>query len=917
MLYKKKNLNAHIAPVSRTPWVDRPGGFLTPIALKCATLFGRLTLASLVVKIALTSPTWAQIVPDNTLGAESSLVTPNVEMNGQLSDRIDGGAIRGSNLFHSFQEFNIDTNGAAYFSNPEAIARILVRVTGSNLSNISGTLGVLGNANLFLLNPNGIIFGPNAGLDLNGSFLATTGDRIDFGNGNFYSATDIVGDPILTIDVPIGLGFGNNPGTIINQSRAVQISDDGTESTIGLQVQPGRTLALVGGEVTLDGGTLSSAGSSIDLAEVGATLVGNDAILQDEQQTSGGRIEVGAVAANSQVGLTQSSTNPQILSLSYQGVENFQDIELSNLARIDATGDGGGDVQVQGRHIILKEGSQILANTIGANPGGTLTVNGSESVQLIGNTLVDGPLESRLVSAGINVPQETSISTRSFGDGNAGDLIVNTKKFTVANGSTVVAQNFGLGQGGNVQINASESVEVFGRAIFLGFNPELFFPFGFNVPGFDEFFWREASTVSIISTASVGNGIGGNLSIDTGRLIVRDGAFISSSPLFGGDGGTLSISASESVEVFGTTENGIVRSGLVANATGAGDAKNITIDTGRLIVRDGAAVQANAFAPGDAGSISISAVESVEVTGRSADGQFPSNISARAFAEGNAGDVIVQTDQITVTNGAEISVSSLGTQSAGNLSIQANSLNLDRGTLSAETTVGDGGNIKLNLNTLQIRNQSAIATNASGTANGGNINLNSDTIVVLEGSNIMANAVSGAGGNITVNTQGLFLSPNSTISASSKFGISGTITVNNPEVDPASGSIAFPENFSDPTDKIATGCAADRGNFFVVTGRGGLPADPTAIIRGATVWHDIQDSSLLGDEPPTFYSNFSQSLPESPMSDRAEKIIEATGWISQADGTVELVSQLPNFTTSNLRLNPLHCTQLVSHEFTF
>ncbi|ERT09841.1 filamentous hemagglutinin family N-terminal domain protein [Lyngbya aestuarii BL J] len=91
----------------------------------------------------------AQILPDNTLGTENSTVVPNQTIRGIRSERIDGGAVRGNNLFHSFQEFNIDEGRGAYFSNPEGIQNILSRVTGENPSNILGVLGVLGNANLF------------------------------------------------------------------------------------------------------------------------------------------------------------------------------------------------------------------------------------------------------------------------------------------------------------------------------------------------------------------------------------------------------------------------------------------------------------------------------------------------------------------------------------------------------------------------------------------------------------------------------------------------------------------------------------------------------------------------------------------------------------------------------------------------
>lgn len=132
----------------------------------------------------------AQITPDATLGNERSVVTPNIIINGLPSDRIDGGAIRGSNLFHSFSEFNIGNGRGAYFTNPNGNQNILSRVTGNNLSNILGTLGVTGgNTNLFFINPNGIVFEPNATLDVQGSFVATTANAIEFGENGFFSAT--------------------------------------------------------------------------------------------------------------------------------------------------------------------------------------------------------------------------------------------------------------------------------------------------------------------------------------------------------------------------------------------------------------------------------------------------------------------------------------------------------------------------------------------------------------------------------------------------------------------------------------------------------------------------------------------------------------------------------------------------------
>jgi filamentous hemagglutinin family protein len=102
--------------------------------------------------------TLAQVIPDTSLETENSVVSLNVNIKGLPADRIDGGATRGENLFHSFDQFNVGNGQRVYFTSPAGIKNILMRVTGNNLSNILGTLGVDGGANLFLLNPNGIIF---------------------------------------------------------------------------------------------------------------------------------------------------------------------------------------------------------------------------------------------------------------------------------------------------------------------------------------------------------------------------------------------------------------------------------------------------------------------------------------------------------------------------------------------------------------------------------------------------------------------------------------------------------------------------------------------------------------------------------------------------------------------------------------
>ncbi|MDJ0533150.1 MAG: filamentous hemagglutinin N-terminal domain-containing protein [Xenococcaceae cyanobacterium MO_207.B15] len=174
------------------------------IIISTPHLLPTLALGLCFSSIATANNTLAQIIPDNTLGKETSQVN-SLDSNTQ---QIDAGAIRGENLFHSFQEFNIDEGKIVNFSNPEGIAHIFSRVTGNNPSAILGTLGVVGgNADLFLLNPNGIIFGRNSSLNVGGSFVATSASSIHFADGNKFATTNTSDKPLLTISTPIGLEF--------------------------------------------------------------------------------------------------------------------------------------------------------------------------------------------------------------------------------------------------------------------------------------------------------------------------------------------------------------------------------------------------------------------------------------------------------------------------------------------------------------------------------------------------------------------------------------------------------------------------------------------------------------------------------------------------------------------------------------
>ncbi|MEH2369422.1 filamentous hemagglutinin N-terminal domain-containing protein [Nostoc sp.] len=296
------------------------------------------------------SPAKAQITPDNTLGAEASQLNQNQIINGVSGDKINGGATRGSNLFHSFSEFNIKEGQRVYFANPSSIENILTRVTGGNASNIFGTLGVDGAANLFLINPSGILFGENAQLDVQGSFVGTTANGVQFGNQGIFSATNPKAPALLTIQ-PSALFFNQlNQGTgIQNNSVAPAGTDSSGVSRFGLRVGDGKSLLLVGGNVSMDGGQLNALG---------------------------GRVELGGLAEPGNINLIFNSDN---LSLKFPLDVTLASVSLTNEAGVFVSGAGGGDIAINARNIEILGGSRLEA-------GGGIKLGGSADIG-INNTI--------------------------------------------------------------------------------------------------------------------------------------------------------------------------------------------------------------------------------------------------------------------------------------------------------------------------------------------------------------------------------------------------------------------------------------------------------------------------------------------------------------------------------------------------
>ncbi|NEQ15589.1 MAG: filamentous hemagglutinin N-terminal domain-containing protein, partial [Moorea sp. SIO3E2] len=690
-------------------------------------------------------------------------------------------------------------------ANPAGIENILSRVTGGNVSNILGTLGVLGNANLFLINPNGIVFGPNSRLEMGGSFFGSTANSVVFDNGFQFSATNPDAPPLLTIKGPLGLQYGENSGSI----RAQGIS--GVQSFfqgLGLRVQPGKTLALVGSDITLEGFFL---------------------------EARGGRIELGSVAGPGLVSLTPKGKG---WVLGYEGIENFRDIGILR-SLISTSVEEQNDLAAQDSDgAISIRGSQL-------DIGGTSTVRASTFTSLPG-----------------------------------GDITIDVRQLTLRDGANVLSNAFDEGKAGNVTVNASESVKLIDGLI----RPRFPFP-------------------SNLSASTFGAGDGGDILINTDFFLLQNGGQVTTSTSGGGDAGNLTVNASE-VQVI----DDLLPSLLVTQVTpnGTGKAGNLSITTGKLLIQDGAQVNAATFGEGDGGNLTVDASSKVQLIGRSASGRFPSGLLTQAQGKGDAGELLkITTGELIISDGAEVSARSIQPgSSAGTVEINANSIFLNNdGRISAETA-GPQGNIELEARDIRLLDESNITTNAQN-ATGGNIFIDTDTLVGLENSDITANALEGPGGSVEINAQGIFglefreaESPEtSDITATSTFGPSfnGEVILNISQIDPTSGLTELPASPVDAEAILANDlCGFENnriagGSSFTITGKGGLPPtrlDPVINTDRTVGWRTRPGSASTRRQKLQQQPNVRRPQP----AQEKKVIIEAQGWVRAKDGTIILTA---------------------------
>jgi filamentous hemagglutinin family protein len=562
----------------------------------------------------------AQVVPDRTLpvGERSAI-------SGDPNLQIDGGATRGGNLFHSFQQFSIPTNSSVFFNNSTDITNIITRVTSNSRSDINGFIRANGTANLFLINPNGIIFGPNAQLEIGGSFLASTADGLKFADGFEFSAKAPQSSSLLTISVPSGLQYGSNPGEIQVQGADLQVPD-------------GRTLALAGGSVTIDRG------------EFGALLA------------PGGRVELAGVAAPGVVGLTQQGQEWR-LNLP----EGLARADVAIVAGyVDVSAAGGGSIAINARNLtaagrnafgrttLLIAG--IAGNLVGTQAG-DIDINATEAVRLDDNSAIANlaggsspianPVGGKGDAGNINLTAGSLILNNSIfivstsGEGDAGSVKLTVSGAATFDGTDRTGRPSGVfgqvnrggrGRGGNVELTAgslavtngarlststrdegdagSMKLMISGAATFDGTTPDGQFPSG-----------------ALAAVVLGARGQGGDIELTVGSLNITNGAQLSASSNGQGAAGNLDVT---------TRQLRLDNQGSIQVRTASGQGGNIRLQVqDRLLLRRGSFISTTAGtaqAGGDGGNITLNSKFIVAIPKENND------ISANAFT-GTGGKV--------------------------------------------------------------------------------------------------------------------------------------------------------------------------------------------------------------------------------------------------------------------------------------
>jgi filamentous hemagglutinin family protein len=893
--------------------------------------------------LATASSVQAQIVPDSTLPV-NSLVTP-----GCTICKIDGGTNRGVNLFHSFSEFSVPTVGEAFFNNALRIQNIFSRVTGNSVSNIDGLLRTNGTASLFFLNPNGVIFGQNARLEIGGSFLATTANSFKFPNGSEFSATNPQAPPLLRMNITPGLQYGaNQPQTTITNRGNLAVGQDLTLNAGNLDLQgqlvAGRDLTLQAQDTvqvrdsttpfiaSANGNLLLQGNQKVDIFALNhpnsGLFSGGNMVLRsantvggDAHYWSGGNFRIEKLDGS--LGSLSSPYDPIILANGDISFFSYEGTSLHILA--------GGKIEIPGYILITAPDnlSTSITETVTLSNGTTVAINGNAKPTLdiragidwtqfgglpgnvgIGVTVPPSSFGASATSADIIINNVTieppnglvfltnqyipntslkgditatntgfygyGIDARGFG-GNGSSVILDSRNNITLAGSTINSAS-DLGRGGDVTLLANQAILANGALVIANGQG------GGNIQLQGNQLLFENSLIFSITLGAIN---GGDVHLRATDTVILDNAAIITSvdPQATGNGGNIAIAANE-LTVGGD-------GGVISTRTfGEGKAGDLTVETERLVLKDGGQLGADTFGAGDAGSLTVQASKSVEVSGTSTDGNYPSGLFTNSLSSddpnaGNAGDLTINTGTLIVRDEAKISTETLGAGQGGNLTLIApESVQLIRGELITRTSgSGNAGDLTIKTGQLIVNGGEATAF-TFGQGKGGDLTVIASDFVELTGPGGLGSASIpfGDAGNVTIQTGRLIVREGAGITTEAiGLGKGGNIAVT------ASESVEVIGESSRLTTATRNISGKLAGDLTIRTGRlsvrdGGTVSVKATDDSGSAGKLDVQASELVEISGKSADGNASNLTAEASDNANAGEVRIATRRLDVRDG---------------------------------
>ncbi|MGK5094231.1 filamentous hemagglutinin N-terminal domain-containing protein [Deltaproteobacteria bacterium TL4] len=727
----------------------------------------RVVLVGIAVFAIPASWTSAEVILDGTMGVQGALNGPDYQITSEQ------GKQSGSNLFHSFSQFNLTKSESATFSGPESVDNIIARITGGSPSSIDGLLqSTIPGANLYLLNSAGILFGANATLAVQGSFHVSTADYLRLGDNERFYTIPVVNE-VFSSAPPSAFGFlDNTPASITIQGAQ-------------LSVPEGQAFSIIGGDLSVLQDTnlqqpakINATGGRVNLASVASA---GEVVPADNDLDTSSFASMGAIQISSDL-TTGTSKFSDILSKGSQGgdiyIRGGQFVLDQGQVATSGTGDSGGggrlDIKLTGDLSVKNSG--IVANySKGAN-GIKTEIDVNNLIILDGGQLVSGTSGAGngsdvniVVKDSISITNAPGIATLASSSGNAGNLSISAQSITMNKGD-IASFTEKSGQSGVITVKAS-SLSLTNNAL-------------------------------LYNAQAGGTGLISNLSIQTETLELSKGAFISTSTSQGQQtGGDLNISASKSVSLTGVSETKAgLTSGLSVLTETSGNSGNLTLITPKLTISNGAKIVGEVVegSSGHGGIVNIQ-VETLEV-------KNGGGIATNTLSSGDSGKLeVLATGFISISgSNSQLASDSASQGNAGTLSITTPSLSvIDGGQILAKATAsGNGGYIEINTETLSLIggkglnfSQITASSTLNSTGNGGSILINASKAFTIDGqggvfhSGVSANNVSSKSGTLAISTPKLSLIQNAEISSTTMFGQGGLIDLDVGELSIVEGMI--------------------------------------------------------------------------------------------------------------------------------